>query len=245
MISVVIITLNEADQILDCIKSVQPFSDDIVVVDANSVDDTVQFASKYGCRVFEKDWNGYGEARNFGAAQAFHNWIFSIDADERCSPVLCDSIANLVLDDTKVYTCTRHNFLIDRYMRFGYLKPERKIRLYNRHLANWDDKVVHEQLILPSATEKVNLQGPLYHIAYPNLDVLYQKLFSYADKIALTSRKDKNQNLIKMVSPLFHFIRSFIFQLGFVEGKRGWQSSCAAFQYHKRKYARQNKKKWN
>ena len=91
-ISVVIITLNEEKNIIDCIRSAKLLSDDIIVVDSGSVDNTVQLARHEGARVFPIKWQGYGFSRNLGAGKAKHNWIFALDADERISPALATII---------------------------------------------------------------------------------------------------------------------------------------------------------
>src|SRR5215204_1692236 len=94
LLSVVIITLNEENNIVDCIRSAKRVSDDVVVVDCGSDDLTVAMARREGARTFSIDWQGFGFSRNFGAAQAEHNWVLALDADERVSEELAQSIKN-------------------------------------------------------------------------------------------------------------------------------------------------------
>ena len=90
-LSVTVITLNEAANIDDCLASVA-WADDVVVVDSGSTDGTRERAKARGARVIERAWPGYADQKNFAAAQAAHDWILSIDADERVSPALADEI---------------------------------------------------------------------------------------------------------------------------------------------------------
>src|ERR1041385_633032 len=91
-VSATIITLNEEDRIAEAIASVA-CCDEIIVVDAGSTDNTRQIAAERGARVFTREWDGYSKQKNFAAEQAQHDWIFSIDADERVSVELAVEMA--------------------------------------------------------------------------------------------------------------------------------------------------------
>src|SRR5689334_23167714 len=91
-LSVVIIALNEEKRMGDCLASVRALTDDVVVVDAHSRDATREIAERGGARVFQRTWDGYSGQKNFGNAQAQHDWILSLDADERVTPELAASI---------------------------------------------------------------------------------------------------------------------------------------------------------
>ena len=237
MISVVIITLNEDTHIGDCIKSVQHLTDDIIVVDAESSDRTKTIAEKVGAKVYSKKWEGYGNARNYGATLAQYHWIFALDADERATPQLVKALAGLSLSDHDLkYLCKRRNQYRGRFMRFGFLGPEWKDRLYHRNFFQWDQRSVHEQLS-PDAIKTTKLDGEIEHYAYNSYEELKSKLIHYA----VLFRKDKGRNdpmsFVKYyLSPLFHFIRTYIFRLGFLEGARGWETSKAVFNYTREKY---------
>src|SRR5678815_232577 len=100
-LSVVIITRNEEHHIADCIRSATLVSEDVIVVDAGSTDDTVALARFLGARAYVEDWVGYGHARNLGAAKAHFDWILSLDADERVSESLAAAIHQLSPKDAK------------------------------------------------------------------------------------------------------------------------------------------------
>ena len=94
-LSVVIITHNEQENIADCIRSIKPLTDDIIVVDAASEDLTIEIAKQQGARTFSVTWQGYGWSRNFGASMAKNDWILALDADERLSPELISSLSDI------------------------------------------------------------------------------------------------------------------------------------------------------
>ena len=90
-LSVVLITKNAATQIDACLASAS-FADEIVVVDSGSTDETVKIARKHGARVIEREWTGYGPQKQFAVESATHDWVLCLDADERVSPQLKDTI---------------------------------------------------------------------------------------------------------------------------------------------------------
>src|SRR5690349_1214375 len=143
-LSVVIITLNEENNILDCIRSVQSLSDDIIVVDAGSTDNTIQFAIQEGAAVYSTDWKGYGYSRNLGASKAKHNWILALDADERVSAELINSIQTTKFTNSHtIYNFRRQNFINRKKIRFGTMGVDKVTRIYNRDFTNWDFSLVH------------------------------------------------------------------------------------------------------
>ncbi|HEY9195792.1 MAG TPA: glycosyltransferase family 2 protein, partial [Mucilaginibacter sp.] len=119
-VSVVIITKNEAALIEDCIKMARLITDDIVVVDNDSTDGTPLIASGYGCRVFQRNWAGYGANKNKGIALARYNWILSIDADEVPDADLIKALHNLNFDKANVvYDIKFKSYLGKKLIRFG------------------------------------------------------------------------------------------------------------------------------
>ncbi len=91
-LSAVVITKNESHNIEECIASLQSVSDDIIVVDCGSTDNTVALAESLGARVFQREWTGYSDQKNFGNEHAIHDFVLSLDADERLSIEVAKSI---------------------------------------------------------------------------------------------------------------------------------------------------------
>jgi len=91
-ISAVIITKNEEENIVACIKSLKDVVDEVIVVDAHSKDKTCALAEASGAKVLTRNWTNFGDQRNYGADQASNEWILSIDADERLDENLKNSM---------------------------------------------------------------------------------------------------------------------------------------------------------
>jgi glycosyltransferase involved in cell wall biosynthesis len=222
-LSVVIITLNEEKNITDCIKSAKRVSDDIIIVDCGSSDNTVSLAVNEGARVYSKEWTGYGNSRNYGAAQARHNWILSLDADERISSQLIASLPELNhVSPYAVFKFKRRNYIGNKQIRFGTPGFETVLRIYNREKCQWDHSLVHENL----STSKKNailLKGYIDHYSFRSYSDQKAKARHYAvlgaEKYYLEGR---NASFIKRFgSPVFNSFKSFIIHLGFLDGKKG------------------------
>lgn len=237
-VSVVIITFNEGSNIVNCIRSAQQISDDIVVVDSGSDDNTVALARQNGAKTFCIEWQGYGFSRNFGAQQSRYPWIFSLDADERITPALVSSIQKLKLTDNNLLIkFRRENFIGNKKIRFGTPGFETIARIYHRDIYKWDNTLVHEKLIAPNATKKI-IPGSILHFGrrnyeeYKNRSDLYAQMS--AEKYALEGR---NAGYAKrLFSPLFNSLKSYIFQLGFLDGKLGFLIAVNIASYSWLKY---------
>lgn len=238
MISVVIITFNEENNISQCIESVGSIASEVIVVDANSTDQTVQLARELGAQVTLKSWEGYGAARNYGASIAQYDWIFSLDADERVGTVLGRNLTQKRLVKTNIYQISRRNLYCSRRIRFGMLHPQWKTRLYHRKLSEWNASKVHEELDSHSECSIARIEGELLHYAYNSEDEFRQKLSKYA-QLSAEGWQDQNYNpglFLSLTAPFYHFIRSYILQLGILEGTIGWETSKGAYYYSKEKH---------
>ena len=130
--SVVIITLNAAQQLEACLQSAA-FADEIVVVDSGSSDATAEIALKYGARVIVQPWLGFGRQKQFAVSQASHDWVLCLDADERVSDELRASIiATLRQPGFTAYQMPRCNRFMGRWLRHGEGYPDWSLRLFER-----------------------------------------------------------------------------------------------------------------
>ena len=128
-----IIACNESENILDCIKSVG-FFDEILVIDSGSTDDTVAVAEKAGARVIHNPWLGFSRQKQFGFNEAAHDWVFSIDADERVTPRLKQSLLELFAGPSQSpqyngYLINRCNHFMGQALRHGEGYPDWLLRL--------------------------------------------------------------------------------------------------------------------
>ncbi|MEY3745820.1 MAG: Lipopolysaccharide core biosynthesis glycosyltransferase WaaE, partial [Pseudomonadota bacterium] len=116
-LSVIIIAKNESLNITDCIKSAN-FANEVIVLDSGSSDNTVSLAKKLGAKVFNKPWKGYGHHKNMAIQLAKHEWIFSLDADERITPALKQEILKVInRSDFNVYDVPRRSLFVSRFIK--------------------------------------------------------------------------------------------------------------------------------
>jgi glycosyltransferase involved in cell wall biosynthesis len=239
LISVVIITRNEENNIVDCIHSARLISDDILIVDAGSEDETVKLAAKEGARTFSVDWQGYGFSRNFGADKAKHEWILALDADERISGELAASINRLAFTDPQtIYKFRRKNFLGNQEIRFGTLGYETVKRIYHRKYTEWDLTLVHEKLLPDSRSTLIEINGAITHFGLKSYEDYKGKAILYARMSAEKYfMEGKKAGLAKrFFSPFFNSIKSYFFQLGFLDGKLGFKVARTIAYYSWLKY---------
>lgn len=240
MITAVIITLNEEENIAACIQSVVSVCSECIIVDAESTDKTVQIAQQLEAKVYSKKWSGYGEARNYGASLAQNRWILSIDADERLSPELSKKLSLFPQKNNTIYRFNRLTQYCGQWIKHGAWHPEWKSKLYHRHYYKWDDRPVHEDLIpLQGQTKKSKIKGLLLHEAYKTHQEFEKKLDHYA--LLYSKGKDSKSplfNLLKQVfSPKYHFLKSFFWKKGFLDGRAGFKIAKAIESYHRKKLA--------
>ncbi len=229
--SVVIITHQEESHIEQCICSVLPISDDIIVIDAQSTDRTRDIADLLGAKVHTLPWQGYGYARNYGAQKAQNDWILSIDADERLSNDLQTSINRLSPENIDtVHRILRVNHIGSKPIRYGHLRPERKTKLYNRNIYEWDDAPVHESL-QPVASESRLLHGELLHYAYRDLSDIKEKYARYAELY-----KGTKSAPVRHVKAIYHYLRSYLWMGGWRSGSEGHAIAHALYRYTLDKY---------
>ena len=164
-LSVTVITRNEAGDIAAALASVA-WADEIIVVDAESTDDTVAIARRFTDRVIVRPWPGYIEQKNFAASQASHDWIFSLDADERVTPALAAEIRALLLVGPPCvgYRGPRVSHYLGRWIRSTDWYPDYQLRLYDRRRARWAGRYVHESI--QAEGEIGRLRAELQHYPY-------------------------------------------------------------------------------
>ncbi len=221
-ITCVIITLNEEDNIAECISSARQVCDEIVVVDAESTDNTVSIASANGAVIISKPWTGFADARSAGAEAATHDWILSLDADERLSPELVESISQHNLDKNIVYKLDILTYFADTPVyHSGW--PVKNDRLYNRTTARWDGNFVHEKII-PSSLKRKTLKGKVHHYSYISVEDHNQRMDKYARLGAEKMfRQGKHYSApLKHIKAIFRYFRTLVLKHGILDGKLGF-----------------------
>lgn len=220
-LSAVLITCNAAASLEACLASLD-FVDEIVVVDSGSQDATLDIARRFGARVIEQSWLGFGPQKRFAVAQAKHNWVLCLDADERVTPTLAQSIVTAFpRPPFQVYRFARCNRFLGRYLRHGEGYPDWNLRLFHRSSAEWSEDVVHEHVLTQAPVGTMN--GDLLHDSAESLANYLTKQNRYttlAAEAALAAGKRASVGRL-VFSPLIRFIKFYFIRQGFRDGLPG------------------------
>ncbi|RDE18754.1 glycosyltransferase family 2 protein [Motiliproteus coralliicola] len=236
----IIITLNEEDNIAECIKGISSFCDDIIVVDSLSKDKTVQIAEEMGARVYLQKYLGDGPQRIYGAQFAKNDWILSIDADERPEADMLEAIANLKLDDpSTAYAFRRKSYVGNHWIKAAGFYPDYVTRLYNRTTSHYLDRKSHSKVIAPKTTK---LDSHIYHLTYESYAHWLQRLdwFTTRDAWALYERGVKPSNIKPVTSCIGAFIRKMIIKGGIFQGLDGMTVTLTSMMRAYMKYIKLN-----
>lgn len=179
-IAAVVITKDEECNIASCLESVR-WADELIVVDAESRDRTVELAKRYTPKVFVRPWAGYGPQKNFGIDQAGADWILVVDADERVTDDLRREIQTLLATGPPMeisgYEIPRRNFFYGKWIQGGGLFPDYQLRLFRKAAGRYDDVRLHENLRLSGRRER--LREPFDHYSMPTVHHHLRKMMRY------------------------------------------------------------------
>jgi len=227
-ISATIITFNEAENIRAACESVA-WTDEILVVDSESTDATREIAAACGARVIVNAWTGFAAQKQFAVDSANYNWIFSLDADERVSPELLDSIKRLRdVDESQLadgYCVARRAFYLGRWIRGGGWYPDYQLRLFNRKRGSWGDRLIHESVTMNAGARVETLKGDLLH--YSMRDVAHHQRMIEERYAPLGARQmlregKRTTRLQASVAGPLAFLRSFVLKGGWRDGRAGF-----------------------
>ncbi|MCS3747664.1 glycosyltransferase involved in cell wall biosynthesis [Xanthomonas arboricola] len=223
-ISACIIAFNEADRLRDCLTSLA-FCDEIVVVDSGSTDATADIAGAHGARVLQRAFDGYRSQKAYCVAQASHDWVLCLDADERISDGLRAAILaarDAGFADAAGYRFARLSEYFGRFLRHGNAYPDRVLRLFDRRRGGWRGKrEIHEAASVDGAV--ATLRGDLIHYPYRSLMQQLAKTQRYAQMMAEHDyARGKRATWSKLVlAPAWRFWRGYLLRGGFRDGWHG------------------------
>jgi len=238
--AIVIVAKNSEDKIGRLLKSLQGLSDEIIVCDTGSTDNTIGICKDYGATVHEMPWEGYGTTKRKASAFANKDWILSFDSDEEVSADLYRSLKNWKAgsDDT-VYQLLWKTYLGDRWIKYSDWGHAWKNRLYNRKVVNWDDAIAHEDLRSKQPIRYQKINGCLNHYSFLDIKDYATKMVNSAllrgKEYHLQGKRAKWYHTV--FSPLFTFFKCYIIKLGFLDGYYGWIVSRTSAYYTLLKYA--------
>jgi len=238
-ISATIITFNEERNIARAMESLR-CCDEIIVVDSHSTDRTAEIAAKLGAVVIESPWPGYAQQKNLAATRASYDWILSLDADEALSEALEGEIWHIKKNGPQydAYTMPRLAQYMGRWILHSGWYPDRKIRLYNRHKAQWIGDFVHETLVVQGKVG--HLGSDLLHFTCDSFAEHFKTMDRYttlaAEQIVEQRRSVGLKHLL--FDPPWTFVRTYFLRRGFQDGLEGLTIAYMAALYNFVKYAK-------
>ena len=241
-VSVYIIAFNEADKIRAAINSVL-WADEIIVADSNSQDDTVAIATGLGARVVQIPFKGFGDLRNQAIAACTHEWIFSLDSDERCTPEARDEIlACLLTPQADAYYIPRKNFFMGRWMQYSGFYPDyRQPQLFKKGALVFKNDPVHEEFAIDSTRPVAYLHNPIWQFPFKNLEEIVHKANKYstlgAEKLARQGRKSGSL-WTALAHGLWSFFHIYLLKRGLLDGWPGFVIALGNFEGTFYKYAK-------
>jgi glycosyltransferase involved in cell wall biosynthesis len=226
-LSAVIITRNEASNIVDCLDSLS-LCDEVVVVDCGSDDETVALAEGRGARVIHHPWSGFGPQKNVALSHATGDWVLSIDADERVSAALAAEIRTTLAEGRHDgYEMPRRSTFCGRTMRHSGWYPDHVLRLFRRGRARFSDDAVHERVVCDGSVGR--LLEPLLHHPVVRIEDALRRMDAYstagAEQLLKSGRRVSFAAAV--VRGMGAFLRTYVLRAGFLDGREGFMLAVA------------------
>jgi glycosyltransferase involved in cell wall biosynthesis len=223
-LSVILITRNEEANLGDCLASLEGIAQQIVVVDTNSSDRTLEIASNYGAVLAQPpDWPGFGPQKNRALDLATGDWVLSLDADERLTPALRSEILAAIDHPAKTecFAIPRSSWYCGRFIQHSGWTPDYVDRLFKRGTARFSDDLVHERLIPNGQVGK--LKNAMLHYSFMNYSQVQEKMQRYStDSAKQAFLKGRKGSPLKAITHgAWAFFRTYILRLGFLDGPQG------------------------
>ncbi|MBF0493798.1 MAG: glycosyltransferase family 2 protein [Candidatus Omnitrophica bacterium] len=192
LVTVVVITKNEEDNIAECLESAK-WADEIVLVDDDSSDKTREIAAKYTNKIFQRKMENEGRHRNWAYSQANNDWVISLDADERITPELAAEVTELLkgAPEYKAYTIPRRNYIGKYWLRYGGEYPAAQTKMFLKNEFKYEEAEVHPRAFMKG--DCGHLKGDIIHYSHKDIADYLKSLNSHttleAKKWVLSGRK--------------------------------------------------------
>lgn len=223
-LSVVIITLNEAHNLPRCLAALADLTDDVLVLDSGSTDDTVALARQAGARVEHQPFLGYVAQKNRATALARHDHILQLDADEVLTPELLAAINAVRAAWTHAaYALPRLTNYCGAWVRHGGWYPDYKTRLYDRRLGQWVGHLLHERYEVAPGQTVGRLRGDLLHYSYHSISEHVRQLDKFTTITAAEARArgERATWARLLLKPWWKFFHGYVLRQGFRDGFAG------------------------
>jgi len=204
-----------------------------VLVDSWSTDGTAAIAEELGARVIQVPFTGFGNLRNAALAACSCDWIFSLDADERCTPEAAQEIRRIIDDPQAldVYWTPRKNFFMGRWIRHsGWYPNYRQPQLFRKGAMTYDTLPVHEGYVLHTAGGIGHMQQPVWQFPFRNMDEVLRKANRYSTLGAQKIVGKKTSMGAALGHGLWAFLKHYLFKRGFLDGWPGFVIALGNFE---------------
>jgi glycosyltransferase involved in cell wall biosynthesis len=239
-ISAYILSYNEAEKIAAAVSSVL-WADEVVVVDSFSTDGTPEIARGLGARVVDVAFNGFGDLRNRAIEACSHEWIFSLDSDERCTAEVRDEILALLSGAPAhdVYRVPRRSYMMGRWIKgSGWYPNFRQPQLFRKSAMRYTLEPVHEGFEVLNAKPLGTLKNAVWQFPFRNLDEVIRKMNRYSS-LGVPKLKHKRVSMASAFGHgLWSFLKHYIFKRGFVDGWAGFVIAFGNFEGTFYRYAK-------
>jgi len=239
-ISAYVIAYNEAEKIAAAVGSVL-WADEVIVADSGSTDATAAIAESLGARVVQIAFNGFGDLRNRAVEACAHDWIFSLDADERCTPQVRDEILKLLASQPPhdAYLVPRRNFMMGRWIKgSGWYPNYRQPQFFRKGALRYTLEPVHEGYELKTDRPLGTLDNEIWQFPFRSLEEVIHKMNRYSS-LGAQKLSDKR---VSMGSALGHgiwvFLKHYIFKQGYKDGWAGFVIALGNFEGTFYRYAK-------
>jgi glycosyltransferase involved in cell wall biosynthesis len=243
MLSVTVITKNEAKNIEECLRSVA-WAQEIIVLDEFSTDGTADMAKGLGARVYQESWKGFAGQKNSAVEKATGDWILSLDADERITAPLRKEIEETIGRNNAFhgYFIARKNFFSGRWIRHGGWYPDYCLRLFKKSSGRFEERAVHEKVLVEGPTGY--FKNPLEHYTYRSVADYLIRMERYSRLAALEIAEGNPPLLWSALTlrPAFTFLNMYLLRGGFLDGKKGLFLAASYAYYTFLKYYRFSEK---
>jgi glycosyltransferase involved in cell wall biosynthesis len=235
-LSITFITRNEAHQLERSLRSAA-WADEIVVVDSESTDGTRELADKLGARVFNQPWQGFGKQKNIAQDHARNDWVLNLDADEVLTDELVAEIRDWLARQEKrrlrgdipgLLAVPRKNFYREKWIRFGGWYPNTVVRLGHKSNARWTEPHLHERLEGRGNID--HARNPLLHYTFRSIAHQVSTNLRYAQEGSRELRRKGAafSALRLLLKPIGKFLETYVWKLGFLDGRLGFIISVNA-----------------
>jgi glycosyltransferase involved in cell wall biosynthesis len=231
-ISIYIIAFNEAHKVKQAIESVQ-WADEVIVIDSWSTDNTSAIAESLGAKVVQVKFDGFGNLRNSAIDACQHPWIFSLDADERCTPEAAEEILSIInsTNSLDAYLTPRRNFFMGRWIKHsGWYPNYRQPQLFRKDGMRYDQKPVHEGFVLKNQKSIGKMKAAIWQFPFKDMAEVMHKANRYSSLGAEKILHKKITMRSALTHAIWSFVKHYVFKLGFLDGWAGFVIAFGNFE---------------